>query len=204
MAEQDEITAWLNQLSQGDSHAAEVIWQNYFEGLVTYARRRLHDMPRRTFDEEDVALSAMNSFFVGMRNGQFDLISNREELWKLLLTITARKAQAQRRRSLRSKRGSGRVRGESIFAGADHGQDGELGIGDILGKQPTPELAAMVVENTRQLLDLLNDEKSKQIAIMRLEGHTNDEIALKIGCARRTVERKLERIRACWNTCSVT
>ncbi len=196
--EQDAITVWLGRLAKGDSYAAEVVWQNYFEKLVFYARRKLQSMPLRTFDEEDVALSAMQSFFHGMQGGKFDSLGNREELWRLLLTITARKASAQRRRSLRTKRGSGQVRGESIFGQADPDQDRAFGIAEVLGDEPTPELAAMVVENTKMLLDLLDDDVTRQIALMRLEGHTNEEIAQKLGCARRTVERKLERIRARW------
>jgi len=198
MTEPDEITVWLDRLANGNSEAAQVIWQNYFQKLVGYARRKLNDMPLRSFDEEDVALSAMHSFFEGMQRGQFDSLGNREELWRLLLTITARKAHAQRRRSLRSKRGGGQVRGESVFGRPENQQERGVGIDDVLGEEPTPELAAMVVENTRQMLGLLDDERTRQVALLRLEGHTNDEIAVQLGCARRTVERKLERIRACW------
>lgn len=196
---QEEITEWLDRLAAGESDAAQVIWQNYFHKLISHARCKLRNMPCRSFDEEDVVLSAMQSFFQGMRQGRFSSLGNREELWKLLLTITARKAHAQRRRNLRAKRGGGHVRGESIFDHADSQQDRCCGIGDILGEEPSPELATMVMENTQHLLELLDDETARQVAIARLEGYTNDEIALKLGCARRTVERKLERIRACWS-----
>lgn len=203
MSEQEQITDWLHRLAAGDPDAAHAIWQSYFDKLINHARVKLRNMPCRAFDEEDVVLSAMQSFFEGMRQGKFSSLGNREELWKLLLTITARKAHGQRRRSLRSKRGSGQVRGESIFGHADP-QERAFGIDDVLGEEPSPELAAMMVENTQQLLALLDDETLRQVAVLRLEGYTNDEIAVKFGCARRTVERKLERIRALWSEHGMT
>ena len=198
MSEQDEVTLWLGNLAKGDSLAAQRIWEKYFEKLSRYARGKLHNTPLRDFDEEDVALSALNTFFKGMQNGKFDSLGSREDLWRLLLTITARKAYAERRCALRKKRGSGQVRGESVFRNADSEEDRVFGISEILGEEPTPELAVMVAENTNYLLNLLDDVKARDIAIMRLEGQTTEEIAQEFGCARRTVERKLERIRACW------
>ena len=99
---------------------------------------------------------------------------------------------------MRSKRGGGHVRGESVFGRADRGEQTEAGIADVLGSEPTPELANMLVENTQQLLDSLQDESLAQIARMKLEGWPNDEIAHELGCVRRTVERKIERIREKW------
>ncbi len=45
---------------------------------------------------------------------------------------------------------------------------------------------------------MLNDPGLRQIAFWKLEGYTNEEIAEKLECTLRTVERKLERIRAYW------
>jgi DNA-directed RNA polymerase specialized sigma24 family protein len=198
MSAEDEVTRWLAQLGGGDPGAAQALWENYFAKLVRFARRKLRDVPHRTFDEEDVALSALFSFCRGMEEGRFDQLADRDELWKLLITITARKICAQQRHALRSKRGGGHVRGESVFCRADGREEAEAGIADVLGSEPTPELANMLVENTQQLLDSLQDESLAQIARMKLEGWPNDEIARELGCVRRTVERKIERIREKW------
>lgn len=198
MASEDDITMWISQLAKGDADAAEVIWQQYFTQLVRYARRKLADMPRRSFDEEDVAISAMNSFFKAMEAGRFEKVEDREDLWKLLLTITARKACAQHRRSLRGKRGGGLVRGESAFVGAAGDVGRDCGIGQVLGREPTPELSAAILDNTRQLLDRLDDDKARQIVLMRLQGYRIGEIAEHLGCVRRTVERKLDLVRRKW------
>jgi DNA-directed RNA polymerase specialized sigma24 family protein len=90
----EEVTQWIARLSHGDQRAAQILWEKYFDRLVRYARRKLDGMPCRAADEEDVALSAMHSFCRGMVNHRFDDAINRDNLWKLLVTITARKVWA--------------------------------------------------------------------------------------------------------------
>jgi DNA-directed RNA polymerase specialized sigma24 family protein len=140
----------------------------------------------------------MNSFCRGMAGHRFDEVNDHEDLWKLLVTITARKACAQKRRHFADKRGGGAVRGESVFPCIDDGEDHDQGIGQVLGKEPTPELANMVAEDCRRMLAGLGDESLREVALWTLEGYGTQEIAEKLGCVRRSVERKLERIRRKW------
>jgi len=191
------VSQWLLHLAEGDSNAAQKIWNDYFGKLVRLARRKLEGIPNRDSDEEDVALSAMNSFYQGLAQHKFDHLHNRDDLWKLLVTITVRKAAARRRSYFAQKRGGGLVRGESIFK---REEDEQGGLANILGTEPTPELAASVAENCQQMLDQLQDETLRQVALWTLEGYRTEEIAGKLGCVRRTVERKLERIREIWDT----
>jgi DNA-directed RNA polymerase specialized sigma24 family protein len=193
----EAVSQWMLHLAEGDAEAAEKIWNDYFGKLVRLARRKLEGIPNRDSDEEDVAISAMNSFCQGLAQHKFDNLHNRDDLWKLLVTITARKATAKRRSYFAQKRGGGQVRGESVFGHQGEEQDG---LANILGAEPTPELAVSVAENCRQMLDQLQDETLRQIALWRLEGYRTEEIAVKLGCVRRTVERKLERIREIWGT----
>jgi DNA-directed RNA polymerase specialized sigma24 family protein len=199
VAATEEVSQWIARLTDGDSQAAQVLWEKYFAKLVRFARRKLDGIPLRSADEEDVALSAMHSFCRGMADHRFDQVNDRSELWKLLVTITARKACAQRRRQFAAKRGGGRVHGESIFHRVDQGEDQtDVGIGQILGHEPTPELANMVAEDCRRMLDGLTDPTLRQVAVWTLEGYTIQEIADRLKCVRRSVERKLERIRQKW------
>lgn len=194
----NDVTEWISQLGHGDQQAAEAIWQEYFGRLVQYARRKLEGVARRSADEEDVALSAMYSFCRGMEAGRFAKVDDREDLWKLLVTITARKACAQRRREMAAKRGEGRIRGESFFGNGNADQSQNFGIGNVLGAEPTPEFSSMVVDDCHQLLDELGDETLRQVALLTLEGYRVAEIAEKLDCVSRTVERKLARIREKW------
>ncbi len=193
----DEVTCWFHGLADGDEAAVEEVWRRYYEKLVRFARGKLAIGQRRAADEEDVALSAFHSFCRGAAAGRFPQLEDRHDLWKLLVTITARKASHQIRRDMQQKRGSGNVRGESVFVGASDDERG-FGIGNMLGAEPTPEFAAMAAEECEQLLGALPDEQVRQIALWKLEGFTNDEIAEKLECAPRTVERKLQRIRDLW------
>ena len=191
----ESISEWLLNLAEGEAEAVEKIWNDYFGKLVKLARRKLDGLPNRDFDEEDIALSAMHSFYQGIATRKFENLRSREDLWKLLVTLTARKVTAKRRSHYAQKRGAGRTRGESIFARYD---DDQIGIADVLGKEPSPELAVSLAENCRILLEKLPNETLRQIALWTLEGYRTEEIAEKLGCVRRTVERKLERIREIW------
>ncbi|HUT94074.1 MAG TPA: ECF-type sigma factor [Thermoguttaceae bacterium] len=185
----DEITVWLAALARGDELASQRIWEHYCHQLIDLARKKLGQAGRRAADEEDVALSAFNSFCQGAMAGRFPRLDDRHDLWRLLVTITARKAIKQMRDARRQKRGGAIVRGESAL---------HAGIGQVLGREPTPDFAAQMAEQTQRLLDLLEDESLKLIALLKLEGYTNEEIARSMDCSVRTVKRRLARIRQEW------
>jgi DNA-directed RNA polymerase specialized sigma24 family protein len=200
MTVERDLTCWIQRLGDGDSQAANMVWSAYFAKLVQLARHKLEGVTLRSSDEEDVAVSAMYSFYRGMKEHKFEWVADREDLWKLLVTLTARKACAARRKHFAQKRGGGHVQGESFFerfGGQDEENFGE-GIAAVLGKEPTPEIAAGVAETCQMMLDKLGDARLREIAVMTLEGLTTSDIAEKLGCVRRTIERKLERIREIW------
>jgi len=66
----DDITAWISKLKADDAQAPRVIWDRYIEALIGKVRRKLEGIPRRAADEEEVALSAMHSFFRGVHRGR--------------------------------------------------------------------------------------------------------------------------------------
>lgn len=193
----DDVTQWIRGVADGDDLAAQKIWEGYFDQLLRLARRKLRGSARRVADEEDVVLSAFSSFCQRAKAGSFPRLDDRHDLWKVLVTLIARKAVSQVRHERAKKRGMGEVRGESVFPRhAD--QEENVGINQVLGTEPTPEFAALVSEECGQLLDQLNDESLRQIALLKLEGFRNEQIAEQIGCTLRTVERKLARIRDKW------
>jgi RNA polymerase sigma factor (sigma-70 family) len=197
MSTSDEVTVWIGKLCDGDGQAAQEIWNHYFERLTYFARKKFEGLPCRVADEEDVALSALNSLCRGAAAGRFPQLADRQDLWRLLVTIAARKVCAQMRRQRADKRGGGKVRGESVFVHADG--DEAPGIEQALGREPSPELANMVAEDCQRLMTNLDDPTLRQIAQLKLEGYTNEEISERLGCVLRTVERKLERIREKWS-----
>jgi DNA-directed RNA polymerase specialized sigma24 family protein len=197
---QGSVTRCLFELQAGDQGAARFLWERYFDRLVRLAYTRLKASPRRSAeaDEEDVVVSAFASFCAGMTDGQYPDLGGRDDLWRLLVVITARKAAAQVRRSGRQKRGGDRVCGATDLVASGSVEEVSL-LDQIIGPEPTPEFAAMVAEEYRNLLEILGDESLRQVAVWRMEGFTTDEIAARLDCARRTVARRLELVRRIWN-----
>jgi hypothetical protein len=113
-----------------DSAATRALWERYFPQLVRLARKELElrGAPRRAADEEDVAASVMESLFRAAEEGRLPDLADRDDLWRLLLRMTARKVVDLKRHEARQRRGGGRVRGESALGGAGSpGQPGRLG-----------------------------------------------------------------------------
>jgi DNA-directed RNA polymerase specialized sigma24 family protein len=196
VADEGSVTDWIGQLKAGDSAAVERLWGRYFERLVGLARDQLRGTPRRAADEEDVALSAFDSFCRGAEHGRFPELLHRDNLWRLLVTITLRKAHDLRRAERRRKRGGGEVLTESELAV-------EAGLEQLVSHEPSPELAAQVAEQCRLLLGCLDDPALQSLALWKMEGYTNDELAARLGCGLRTVERKLRLIRQLWREAAV-
>jgi DNA-directed RNA polymerase specialized sigma24 family protein len=197
-SEQPSVSLWVQQLQSGDRDAAEKLWQRYFARLVGLARTRLRGLPRRAADEEDVALSAFDSFCRGAEQGRFPRLDDRDDLWRLLVTITARKAYQLALSHRRQKRGGDAVLDEAALAGPADPGSGEAGLDQLLSREPTPEFAAQAAEDYQRLLADLPHEELRAVARWKMEGYSNEEIAAKLGCAPRSVERKLHVIRAVW------
>jgi DNA-directed RNA polymerase specialized sigma24 family protein len=183
------VSQWIQLLQAGDPAGAQPLWELYFQRLVTLARGRLAGAARRARDEEDVALSAFDSFCRGAAAGRFPRLDDRDNLWRVLVVITARKAGRLRRDERRLKRGGG---AEALPLGDEDVQQ-------ILSQEPTPEFAAQASEECSRLLRLLGDADLERVALWKMEGYTNEEIAARLGRAPRSVERKLRFIREVWD-----
>ena len=187
MPADDAVTVWLGQLQAGESAAARPLWEKYFQRLVGLARKRLRDAPRRAADEEDVALSAFDSFCRNAEAGRFPDLSDRDSLWRLLAAFTLRKAAHHARDAARLKRGGG-------LAAA-----GESGVfEELVARDPDPAVAAEVAEECDRLLAALADPELRRVALLRMDGHSVEEVAAAVGCAPRSVKRKLHLIRTIW------
>jgi RNA polymerase sigma factor (sigma-70 family) len=176
--------------------AARLIWQRYFRDLLELARNNLNKRVRRREDEEDVLQSMYKSFCLRQQRGEFDLAS-RDALWKLLVTITLRKARNAAKKQMREKRDVGR---EQTIENRDEGESGQWALEQMDSSGPSPAEAALLNEALERRLQALDDQELRQIALWRLEGYTNLEIAERRKCTERSIERRMERIRNKWNS----
>jgi len=192
-----DISDLLRRVEAGDQQASTELWNACFPRLLNYCRGKMPPSMRRVLDEEDVALSAFKSFCIGVGEGEFADIRGRDELWRMLFCIAGRKAAGYVRHQTRQKRGGGQVSGESIFAGGDASSPGR-GIDQIADPGQSPVSMVQFATDCQRLFDMLDDDNLRTIALLRIEGHSVDEIAQRVGCAKRSVERRLNLIRQIW------
>jgi len=199
MLPDESVTHWIGELEAGHETAASELWDHFYARLIGLARQKLRAAPKRVADEEDIVVSAFETFFRRTREGQFPRLDDRDDLWQLLVAITERKAINQLRNQARLKRGGGNVRGESVFRQGDN-DDRPVGLDRRPGIEPTPEMAAILAEDLRLLLARLADDELRAIALLKMEGWTNPEIAAKTGRSLPTIERRLRLIRDIWGS----
>jgi len=178
----DSGSGYLIAQTQDDRsayHAAvRALWERYFKELVRRASTRLGAAPRSSDDGEDVAVSAFFSLVERTAEGRFARLSDRHDLWKLLITITARKAALQFHRL------------------PPTGQEGS-GLENTVSQAAAPDYVALLEDELRCLKQALNSD-CRAVAEKKLQGFTNQEIAENLGWTTRRVERKLSIIRDIW------
>ena len=189
MPESQNISHWINQIKHGDSLAANRIWKHYFDRLVRSVRQRLYGQNRAVSDEEDIVLSVFDSFYAAVEKGRFPDLSDRDDLWRLLLTMSARKIIDKRRHDQRQRRG-GNVAVHSLDGDAD-----DSVFIETIGSEPSPEMVLMMQESVEQFFSHLGVGQLQDLAGAKLEGYSNAEIAERLGCSERTIERRLHLIR---------
>src|SRR5262245_41349551 len=181
------VTGWLGDLKRGGGAASQHLWERYCRRLVGLARARLRGAPGGMADEEDAALDAFNSFFAGVARGRFPQLKDRDDLWRILVVLTVRKALGQRRYSSRRKRG-----------GMGPGLDSVGDLERLADSGASPADAALLAEECRRRLTGLRDSALRRVAELRMAGYTVVEIAERLGVTKATVDRKLAVIRRKW------
>jgi RNA polymerase sigma factor (sigma-70 family) len=190
MPSSGDVTCWIRQLRAGDRDVIQGLWERYYRAVIALARRHLGDLPRRAADEEDVALSAFDSFCRAAELGRFPRLEDRGDLWQILLLLTARKAADLVEHEGRGKRDWRRMEGRD--------EDDGRQLREMVGREPDPAFAAQVAEECRRLLTKLGDEQLRLLVLRKMEGYTNEEVAVQLGCAPATVERRLRVVRKRW------
>lgn len=172
----------------GDSVAANQIWQHYFDRLTRLVRARIYGQNRAVSDEEDIVLSVFESFYAAAENGRFPDLSDRDDLWQLLLRMSARKVVDKRRHDQRQRRG-----GEAEVQSLDQKRDDDAIV--AIGDEPSPEMVLMMQESVEEFFSHLGVGQLRELAGAKLEGYSNAELSKRFGCSERTIERRMHLIR---------
>jgi DNA-directed RNA polymerase specialized sigma24 family protein len=192
----ESVTNWIHRLKKGDQTAVQKLWDAYFPRLVQLARNQLQGLPRAASDGEDVALSAFKSCCLRAEQGKLPQLVDRDDLWHWLVRSAENKAKNVRKWEGRQKR-DWRSTVSIDALGLEGGTCG-FDFLELVSAEPDPAMAAEVIDQCRHLLDILPDDTLRTIALRKLEGYTNNEIAKQVRCAEVTIGRKLNRIRKIW------
>ena len=187
MPDKDNVSHWIDQIKEGDSVAANRIWQHYFDRLIRSVRNRLKGQDRRVSDEEDIVLSVFDSFYAAAERGRFPDLSDRDDLWRLLLRMSARKVIDKRRHDRRHRRGGDK---KILSLGGE-----DETVIKAIGNEPSPEMVLMTQESVEHFFSHLGVGHLQDLAVAKLEGYSNAELARRLGCSERTIERRLHLIR---------
>ena len=196
MSNLTSISVWIEALRQGDPDAAERIWNHFHQRLVRFAAQRLDRNVGRAADAEDVLQNVFLSLYQRMTEGKLEGVSSEESLWQLLYVITGNKIRNHVRDAKAKKRGSGKVRGDSIFITSGQ-PEVAVGFDHFSTAEPSPEDLLTLEETMAELLGRLPEEH-RVIATLKMQDHSNFEIAEKLNCSLATIERRLKKIRELW------
>lgn len=188
--ESGSVSLLLSDLRQGDAQAALLLWSRYLPRLTGLAEQTLAGRRIGMVDAGDAVQSAWISFWKKLDGDQLSSQLTREDFWNVLGLMVVRKVRRQIRRDSAAKRGGGQVLRESELQ-----VDGDSG---GLNDWAAGLSAADFDLHSEELLGLL-DEECRRIAVLRLLGHLNREIAEELKCTERKVQRKLELIRMKWS-----
>lgn len=191
------VTRWIRDLEDGDSNALNALCNRYFKQLTEVAEIRLSRHAGPIVDGEDVALTVLMRLSQNIKNSQNKgKLPDRESLWLFMLAILHSIVVDLKRRNFSWKRGKGSVHSLSDFTHRD--DDGKSPI-EVADRTPNHEKLAMLRDSVDYLLhQKLKVEATRNVAMLKMEGYSHQEIAEKLGMDVKTVSRKLKRIQALW------
>lgn len=192
----EPVSLWIEQLAAADHDAASRLWAHFCQRLMVFARSRMSPSTRRIYDEEDAAVSAFRSLCRGIEAQRFPELGDRGNLWALLVVITSRKVANQFRYEHQKRRNANQTLSESMLQPSEG--SGVSVLQSLPTHEPTPAFAAEVADMSEHLMSQLGETDLQKIVHLKLEGHSNEDVAELMKITRRTVQRKLERIRRIW------
>lgn len=190
------ISRWLvDRTRSSQTASATLLWQHFGVRLVRIARHQLRSIRDPGYGSEDLALSTFQEFHRRILEGGYPNLTDRDQLWRLLFTISLNKARNFRRAILRRKR----YRLGPCYVPVDRSSSNRS-----RDAVDSPSAVVAVVEECHCLLQLLDESdpsgRLRAIAMLRFEGASKAQIARNLGSTRRTIDARIQWIQAIWNS----
>jgi len=191
----EPITRWLQRMDSTDNTTLSRLFRFYHGQLLTVARAALRNHNCRVVDEDDLVAEVLGDFFRDGQSGDLPVMESREDALRMLWSRLQKRARNVVRDANRQCRGSGRVRGDSVFRelGADH----ERGFDQLPTTSPPVDAHLIFLEELGELQERFLGCLSPSLvgkAELWLQGRTPLQIAENAGISLSSVYRKLGRI----------
>ena len=183
----DSVTGWFHALRDGNEQAAGQLWNRYFQKVASVIRKQVY--ADAAYDEEDVAVSVFDALFRGVKDGRYEDLASRDELWGLMLVITRRKMIDRARRSSAERR---------VPRGASSSPQRILDVDQLPDESDDPGWSLLIEDEYRRLFDILDNERYQSVALLKLDGLPRQEIAAQLQLSESTVQRTVALVRKRW------
>ncbi|RMF39537.1 MAG: hypothetical protein D6753_13600 [Planctomycetota bacterium] len=191
------VSQWVELVKTEDhSLAAQRLYERYVAALLRATRNLARGMPRSFIDEEDLVQEAFGHFFAGIRRQRFPRLNDRDDVWQILIMLAHRRAVEACRYLRAQRRTTARV---ECTAGTNRCDGHSREIHSVVSRESSPYILAELADEVQFRLDQLNDPQLRRLALMKIHGHTHLEIAERLDCSVRTVERKIRVIKKIWS-----
>lgn len=189
------VTGLLRGVKQGNAEAAGKLYERYFHQLAQVAKSKFRGIGRSVADEEDIASTVLETLCRNAAKGKYPDLCDRQGLWLMLLAITSHKVSDEKRHHFLLKRGGGKVRTMTdLIADFSRSIEAELAEG------PSQDSMVSFVDSFQHLVQKIHDPLNRRIAVLKLQGLSNREIAKQLNILARSVDRKVQLIRAVWSS----
>lgn len=185
MTSAGSVSHWIAQAKAGDELALARLHRRYWPALVGLARQRLLGSPIPS-DEEDIAQQAFFGFYEAIKRQRVPQLENRHQFLALLSHIIACKVYNQVNHELTARKGGGRVQ-----SGAQ--------LTTLVEDSAYSPLQEAILKECYEKYVVDMPESLRRHAELFLQGCTRQEIAEKLGCADRTVDRKIALVKEYWH-----
>ena len=196
-AQELSVTRFLPGVRSGRREAVVAISERLRPRVERVVARQLRGL--RGADPEGVASSVFLYFWKAADRGDFreeDFAESRE-LWAYLMRVAKHKVRDHARYAKSQKRDVRITRAEdSVWRRT--AEEGGHGFETVPAAGPTPAERAASAEVLTNFLANLPDDALRDVAVLRMEGYSVEEIARMARVSPRTVKRKLRRLRDHW------
>ena len=179
MAEAQSDSSFLRRVNAATKSGAEQVDREFRPQLEALAARGMDRRLSRRESPEDVVQSVLRTVFRHAAQGEYQF-EHRAELWRLLETVTRHKILKHAEYHRAKKR----------TPAAEEARDADA----LFARTPTADEEAVANDLVEKILKDLDQTYSEILSLLE-QGHSERAIAKQLGCTRRAVTTKIERLR---------